>query len=98
MTTITNRRMPHGHTISALSLAVRWVKLEKSNKVSHNVTQIASQSLSQRSKTHTSLADPESASGATFQCIQFLPFLSIFSYLSYLGHTLLLGLQTKTRR
>ena len=41
------------------------------------------------------VADPGSASGATFQCMQFLPFLSIFSYL---GHTSLLGLQTKTRR
>ena len=44
------------------------------------------------------VADPGSASGASFQCMQFLPFLSIFSYLSYLGHTSLLGLQTKTRR
>ena len=51
------------------------------------------QSLSQWSKTRTSLADPASASGATFQCMQFLPFLSIFSYLSYLGHASLLGLQ-----
>ena len=36
------------------------------------------QSLSQRSKIRTSLADTGSASGATFQCMQFLPFLSIF--------------------
>ena len=56
------------------------------------------QSLSQRSKTRTSVADPGSASGGTFQCMQFLPFLSIFSYLFYLGHLSLLGLQTKTRR
>ena len=57
-----------------------------------------SQSLSQRSKTRTSVADPGSASGGTFQCMQFLPFLSMFSYLFYLGHLSLLGLQTKTRR
>ena len=56
------------------------------------------QSLSQRSKTRTSVADPGSASGGTFQCMQFLPFLSMFSYLFYLGHLSLLGLQTKTRR
>ena len=37
-----------------------------------------SQSLSQWSKTRTSIADPGSASGGTFQCMQFLPFLSIF--------------------
>ena len=34
--------MPHGRAISALSLAVWWEKLEKSDKVSHNMTQIAS--------------------------------------------------------
>ena len=56
------------------------------------------QSLCQRSKTWTSLADPGSTSRATFQFMKFLPFLSIFSYLSYLGHPSLLGLQTKTRR
>ena len=39
------------------------------------------QSLSQRSKIRTFLADTGSVSGATFQCMQFLPFLSIFSYL-----------------
>ena len=54
--------------------------------------------LSQRSKTRTSVADPGSASGGTYQCMQFLPFLSIFSYLFNLGHLSLLGLQTKTRR
>ena len=43
------------------------------------------QSLTQRSKICTSLADPGSASGATFQCMNFLAFLFIFSYLSYLG-------------
>ena len=59
---------------------------------------ITFQVLGQLSKTHTSLADTGSASGATFQCMQFLPFLSIFSYLFYLGHLSLLGLQTKTRR
>ena len=51
------------------------------------------QSLGQRSKTRTSLADTGSASGATFQCMQFLPFLSIFPDLFYLGHLSLLGLQ-----
>ena len=44
------------------------------------------------------VADPGSASGGTFQCMQFLPLFIYFSYLSYLGHTSLLGLQTKTRR
>jgi hypothetical protein len=43
---------------------------------------------SQRSKTHTNFADPGSASGATFQCMQFLP---ISSYLFYPGHLSLLG-------
>ena len=42
VTTITDRQMPHGHAISALSLAVWWAKLEKSDKISHNMTQIAS--------------------------------------------------------
>ena len=56
------------------------------------------QSFSQRSKTRTNVADPGSASGGTFQCIQFLPFFIYFSYLFYLGHLSLLGLQTKTRR
>ena len=41
MTTITDRRMPRGRTISVLSLAVWWAKLEKNDKVRHNVTQIA---------------------------------------------------------
>ena len=40
-----------------------------------------SQSLSQWSKTHTSVADPGSTSGGTFQCMQFLPFFMYFSYL-----------------
>ena len=57
---------------------------------------------SQRSKmvqnNSTNVADPGSASGGTFQCMKFLPFFIYFSYLSYLGHPLLLGLQTKTRR
>ena len=56
------------------------------------------QSLSQRSKTRTNVADPGSTSGGTFQCMQFLPFFIYFSYLFYLGHLSLLGLQTKTRR
>ena len=56
------------------------------------------QLLSQRSKTGTSVADPGSASGGTFQYMQFLPFFIYFSYLFYLGHLSLLGLQTKTRR
>ena len=42
MTTITDRRMPCGRAISILSLAVWWAKLEKNDKVSHNMTQIAS--------------------------------------------------------
>ena len=37
VTTITNCRMPHGHTISVLSLAVWW---DKNNQVRHNMTQI----------------------------------------------------------
>ena len=41
---------------------------------------ISSQSLSQRSKTHTSVADPENPSSGTFQCMQFLPFLIFFAY------------------
>ena len=57
-----------------------------------------SQSLSQRSKTRTSVADPGSASGGTFQCMQLLPFFIYFSYLFCLDHPSLLGLQTKTRR
>ena len=42
MTTITDRRMPRGRAISALSLAVWWAKLEKNDKVRHIMTQIAS--------------------------------------------------------
>ena len=42
MTTITDRRMPRGHTISVLSLDVWWPQLEKNDKVRHNMTQIAS--------------------------------------------------------
>ena len=34
--------MPRGCTISVLSLAVWWAKLEKNDKVRHIVTQIAS--------------------------------------------------------
>ena len=40
VTTITDRRMPRGHAISVLSLAVWWVKLEKNDKVRHSMTQI----------------------------------------------------------
>ena len=42
---------------------------------------LSSQLLSQRSKTRTctSVADPESASSGTFQCMQFLPFLFFFA-------------------
>ena len=42
MTTITDRRMPRGRAISVLSHAVWWAKLEKNDKVRHNMTQIAS--------------------------------------------------------
>ena len=42
MTTITDRRMPRGRAISALSLAVWWVKLEENDEVRHIMTQIAS--------------------------------------------------------
>ena len=56
------------------------------------------QSLNQRSKMRTSVADPGSASGGTCQCMQFLPFFIYFSYLFYLGHLSPLALQTKTRR
>ena len=31
--------MPRGHAITAFSLGVRWEKLEKNDKVRHNVTQ-----------------------------------------------------------
>ena len=42
MTTITDRQIPHGRAISALSLAVWKAKLEKNYNVRHNMTQIAS--------------------------------------------------------
>ena len=42
VTTITDRRMPRGRAISVLSLAVWWAKLEKNDKVRHDMTQIAS--------------------------------------------------------
>ena len=42
VTTITDRRMSRGRAISVLSLAVWWAKLEKNDKVRHNMTQIAS--------------------------------------------------------
>ena len=42
VTTITDCRIPRGCAISILSLAVWWAKLEKNNKVRHNMTQIAS--------------------------------------------------------
>ena len=42
MTTITDRRISRGRTISVLSLVVWWAKLEKNDKVRHIVTQIAS--------------------------------------------------------
>ena len=42
VTTITDRRMPRGRAIFVLSLAVWWAKLEKNDKVRHNMTQIAS--------------------------------------------------------
>ena len=57
-----------------------------------------SQLLRQWSKMRASLFYAGSTSGATFQCIKFLPLVFIFAYLSYLGHRLLLGLQTKTRK
>ena len=56
------------------------------------------QSLSQWSKTRTSVADSGSASGGTFQCMQFLPFSFFLTCSIYLGHLSLLGPQTKTRR
>ena len=42
VTTITDHRMPCGRAISILSPAVWQAKLEKNNKVRHNMTQIAS--------------------------------------------------------
>ena len=42
MTTITDRRMPRGRAMSVLSLAVWWAKLEKNDKVRHDMTQIGS--------------------------------------------------------
>ena len=42
VTTITDRRMPRGRAISVLSLTVWWAKLEKNDKVRHDMTQIAS--------------------------------------------------------
>ena len=74
------------------------IKTERILSTSATTRQILEQSLSQRSKTRTSVADPGSASGGTFQCMQFLPFFIYFSYLFYLGHLSFLGLQTKTRR
>ena len=38
--TITDQRMPHGCAISVLSLAVLWLKLEKRDKISYDMTQI----------------------------------------------------------
>ena len=75
----------------------KFVMIILSVKCYHGTSGLC-QSLSQRSKTRTSIADPGSASGGTFQCMQFLPFFIYFSYLFYLGHLSLLGLQTKTRR
>ena len=72
-------------TISDLDCHVPWLHHWYGNIYNH-------QSLDQRSKTSTSLADTGSASGGTFQCMQFLLFLSIFSYLFYLGHLICLGL------
>ena len=40
--TITDCRMPCGRSISVLSLAVWWAKLEKNDEVKHNMTQVAS--------------------------------------------------------
>ena len=40
VTTITDHRMPRGHMISVLSLAVWWAKLDKNDKVRHNITHI----------------------------------------------------------
>ena len=42
VTTITDLRMRRGRAISVLSLVVWWAKLEKNDKVRHNMTQIAS--------------------------------------------------------
>ena len=43
MTTITDVGMPRGRAISVLSLVVWWAKLEKNDKIRHNImTQIAS--------------------------------------------------------
>ena len=42
VTTIIDRRISRGRAISVLSLAVWWAKLEKNDKVRHNMTQIAS--------------------------------------------------------
>ena len=39
---ITDCRMPRGRSISVLSLAVWWAKLEKNDKVRHDMTQVAS--------------------------------------------------------
>jgi hypothetical protein len=48
---------------------------------------------------HTNIADPGSASGATFQCMQFLGvFINFFNLSCSYRPSLLLGLQTKTRR
>ena len=40
--TITDRQIPRGRAISVFSLAYWWAKLEKNDKVRHNMTQIAS--------------------------------------------------------
>ena len=54
--------------------------------------------LRHRSKTYTTIADPGSKSGSTFQSMQFFAVFIYFPYLSYLGHPSLLGLHTKTKR
>ena len=98
--------VPHFGLDSNQAQAVQWLldyirsrAAEESSKSIQYHTRTCSvqspclQSLCQQSKTRTSLTDAGSASGATFQCIQFLPFLSVFSYLFYLGHPSLPGLQ-----
>ena len=38
VTTITDRQSPHGHAVSAFLLAVSWIKWEKNDKVSFDMT------------------------------------------------------------
>ena len=72
---------------------------EKTAFVTHSgLYEFSVQSLRQRSKTRTNVADTGSASGAAFQCMELFPFICYVFYLLCTDHLSLLGLQTKTSR